>query len=177
MVNILLTIYLLIDIMELIVKLFGEGRDLNTLQMCDRAFVIYFIALIFLRISGRRTFGKRTPFDNTLAIILGAVLSRAVVGASPFVSTVACSLLLVVIHRALAWVQLYSKSIQVTLEGSSRVLFQNGKINRSHLKKSLISEEELIGDVRLKSNFNSFDQIEEIYMETTGEVSVVKKSK
>jgi len=162
-------------VMETLYQIFGEGKDLSTMQMCARALVIYFIALAMLRISGRRTFGKKTAFDNTIAIILGAVLSRVVVGASAFVPTVACSLVLVLLHRVLAWARIYSKPIKRILEGQSITLFKNGKMNKDNLTKSLICEEEVMGDVRQKANINSYDQVEEIVMETTGEVSVVKK--
>jgi uncharacterized membrane protein YcaP (DUF421 family) len=162
-------------VMKVLYHIFGEGKDLSTLQMCDRAIVIYFIALLFLRISGRRTFGKKTAFDNTIAIILGAILSRAVVGASAFVPTVACSLVLVLIHRALAWVSIRNKNIKHILEGVSIPLYKNGKLNQENLNTALISEDELKGDLRLKANIGRFAEAEEIYMETNGEVSVVKK--
>jgi uncharacterized membrane protein YcaP (DUF421 family) len=162
-------------IMKILYHIFGEGKDLSTIQMCSRAVVIYFIALLLLRISGRRTFGKKTAFDNTIAIILGAVLSRAVVGASAFVPTVACSLVLVLIHRGLAWLSIRNKSIKHILEGISIPLYKNGKLNKENMNTALISEDELKGDLRLKANINRLAEAEEIYMETNGEVSVVKK--
>ena|ERR1700743_1156943 len=161
--------------MEILYKVFGEGKDLSTIQMCARAFVIYFIALLFLRISGRRTFGKKTAFDNTIAIILGAVLSRAVVGASDFVPTVACCLILVLLHRGLAWLSIRNKAIKHTLEGASIPLYKNGRLNRKNLNKSLVSEYDIEGDLRLKANIGSLEEADEVYMETNGDVSVVKK--
>jgi uncharacterized membrane protein YcaP (DUF421 family) len=163
--------------MNLLYQIFGEGKDLSTLQMCDRAIVIYFIALLFLRISGRRTFGKKTAFDNTIAIILGAILSRAVVGASDFVPTVACSLVLVLIHRALAWLSIRSKMVTHLVEGKSIPLYQDGKLETDHLTKSLINREELLGDVRLNANIGTIEEADQVYMETNGEISVVKKKK
>jgi uncharacterized membrane protein YcaP (DUF421 family) len=162
-------------IMELLYRVFGEGKDLSVLQMCNRAVVIYFIALVLLRISGRRTFGKKTAFDNTIAIILGAILSRAVVGASDFAPTVACCLVLVLIHRGLAWVSIRNKGIQHLLEGASIPLYKNGKLNKDNLNTSLISEDEIKGDLRLKANIGSIEEAEEVHMETNGEVSVVTK--
>jgi uncharacterized membrane protein YcaP (DUF421 family) len=161
--------------MKLLYQLFGEGKDLSVIQMCDRALVIYFIALVMLRISGRRTFGKKTAFDNTLTIILGAVLSRAVVGASDFMPTVACSLVLVLLHRGLAWLSIRSEKVRHLLEGSSILLYKNGHLEKKNFTKSLICENELKGDLRMKANINSLDEADEIYMETSGEVSVVKK--
>jgi len=161
---------------DIIHYIFGQGKDLNTLQMCSRALVVFFIALIMVRLAGRRTFGKRTAFDNTLAIILGAILSRAIVGASPFVPTVCSSLLLVLLHRLLAYACIKSSFIDHYLKGGSMPLYQNGAINTKNLTKSLFTEKDLMGDVRLKGNATKLEEIHEIYMETSGEVSVIRKT-
>jgi uncharacterized membrane protein YcaP (DUF421 family) len=156
-------------------KLFGEGKDLNTLQMCSRAFVIFFISLLLIRISGRRTFGKRSAFDNTLAIILGAVLSRAVVGASPFVPTMVCSLVLVLLHRGLAWMSIKSKAVGQLIKGDEIPLYRNGQLHEENLGKSLLSEKDILSDVRKQANVKTLNEVSEIYMETSGEVTVIKK--
>ncbi|MCJ8211284.1 DUF421 domain-containing protein [Mucilaginibacter sp. RS28] len=158
-------------------QLFGEGKDLNVLQMCSRAFVVFFIALLLVRISGRRTFGKRTAFDNTLAIILGAVLSRAIVGASPFVPTIVASSLLVVIHRGLGLISINNNTISKLLKGTQITLFEDGLINKHNLNRSLLSEKDLMADVRAKAGTNNLSEIDQIYMETNGEVTVIKKDK
>lgn len=162
--------------MEALYIIFGEGKDLNVLQMCSRAFVVFFLALVMVRVSGRRTFGKRTPFDNTLAIILGAVLSRTIVGASPFVPTICCSLLLVLLHRLLAYACTKSSFLDQYLKGTSMPLYHDGMLDKQNLTKSLLTEKDLMGDVRLKGNATKLEEIHEIYMETSGEVSVIRKT-
>jgi hypothetical protein len=82
--------------------LFGSGEDLTPLQMGFRAFLMFFITLILIRIAGMRIFGKQTAFDSILVIMLGAVLARGVVGASPFISAVAAAAVMVAIHKILA---------------------------------------------------------------------------
>ena len=72
-------------------ELFGSGEHLTALQMAVRAFIMFFITLALIRFGGMRIFGKKTAFDNILVIMLGAILARGVVGASPFFSTVAAS--------------------------------------------------------------------------------------
>jgi len=162
--------------METIVKIFGEGKDLTIAQMSARAFVVYFIALVLIRISGKRTFGKKSAFDTTIAIILGAVLSRAIVGASPFLSTIGGSLILVIIHRALGMIILNNKIAGKLLKGEKILLYKNGAVNETNLRKCLMTHEDLMSDVRLKANDNNLNNISEIYMENSGELSVVKKS-
>lgn len=161
--------------MEILVEIFGEGRNLSTLQMCDRAIIIYFIALALLRISGRRTFGKKTAFDNIIVIILGAILSRAVVGASDFLATIASCLVLALMHRVLAWLSIKYNCIRHILEGRSILLYKNKHLYKEHFNKSLVSEDEIVADLRKKANIASLDDAEEVHMETNGQLSVVKK--
>jgi hypothetical protein len=46
---------------ELIALILGEGTNLNAGQMAVRAPVVFFITLALIRVSGRRSFGQRTP--------------------------------------------------------------------------------------------------------------------
>jgi uncharacterized membrane protein YcaP (DUF421 family) len=89
--------------MNLLIEIFGQGKDLNALQMSSRGVAMFFIALILIRISGRRSFGVRSPLDNIITISLGAVMSRAIVGASDFIPVVVCCLVIVLLHRGIGW--------------------------------------------------------------------------
>jgi uncharacterized membrane protein YcaP (DUF421 family) len=162
--------------MEILIKVFGEGKDLTMLQMSARAFVVYLIALVLIHISGKRTFGKKSAFDTTITIVLGAVLSRAIVGASPFLPTIAGSLTLVLIHRVLGLVILHNKTAGKVLKGEKIILYENGKVNEGNLRKCLMTHDDLMSDVRLKANDNNLKNVREIYMENSGELSVVKKT-
>lgn len=163
--------------MNLLEELFGSGKDLSSLQMGCRALVIFFITLILIRLAGMRAFGKKSAFDNIIVIMLGAILSRAVTGVSPFLPIVTASLVLVLIHRLLAWVSLYNETISRIAKGESRSLYKDGQINRKNMKRSLLEDSELLEGARQQANVNSLDKIEEIFIEGTGHVSVVKKER
>jgi uncharacterized membrane protein YcaP (DUF421 family) len=49
---------------------FGEGKDLSTLQMAMRTIVVFIACLALIRISGRRSFGNPSPLDYVVAILL-----------------------------------------------------------------------------------------------------------
>lgn len=161
--------------MEILIKIFGEGKDLNSLQITSRAIIVYLIALLLIRIAGRRTFGKKTAFDNTITIMLGAILSRAVVGASPFLPTVIGSLVLVLIHRIFAWYSIYNPKFEQLVKGKPYLLYQRDTINQENMKRGLLSEDDLQSDIRIKAKASSMDNIEKIYMEASGEISVIQK--
>jgi uncharacterized membrane protein YcaP (DUF421 family) len=156
--------------------LFGKGTDLEPLQMGLRAFVIFFIALILIRFSGKRTLGNHSAFDFVLVIMLGAILARAVVGASPFIPTVTAAFVIALIHRALAMLTVSHPGIGSILNGKEYCLYKDGIINEKSMKICNLSMLDLMEAVRLEGNVNSLDPIKEIWMERNGRISVVKKT-
>ena len=58
--------------MQTINELFGQGFNLNILQMTLRAIVIFFIALILIRYTGMRMFGIKSAFDICVTILTPA---------------------------------------------------------------------------------------------------------
>lgn len=160
---------------ELLYKAFGEGKELEWWHMCSRAVVIFLLMILLLRLSGRRSFGMKSPFDNTVVFLLGAILSRAVTGASPFVPTVAASLVIVLLHRLCAWLSLKSHSFGRLIKGEPIILYEGGKMNRHNMERSLISEHDLKEGLRNAINSDKLEEAETIILERDGDISAVKK--
>lgn len=156
-------------------QLIGEGKELTALQMSVRALIIFIITLIYLRISGKRSFGMQSPFDLVVSILLGAVLSRGVVGASPFGATLAAGLTLVLMHRFCAWASLHHEGFGRLIKGESKVIYENGKLIRDNMDRSLISEKDLMQHVRYEGQLESLDQVERAHVERNGKISIIPK--
>lgn len=161
--------------MGIIIELFGEGEDLNALQMSCRTIVMFIIALALIRIAGIKTFGKNAAFDNIIIIMLGAILSRGVVGVSPFFPVVISGLTMVLMTRIISILSIYSKAFGKLVKGQSRSLLKNGTINTLNLHKSLLSENDLMESIRKEGNTTSLEDIEEAFLERDGTISVIKK--
>lgn len=156
-------------------RLFGEGQDLTALQMGLRALVMFIVALILIRLSGRRSFGLKMPFDNVIYILLGAILSRAVTGSSPFFSVITAAIVIVLLHRGCAWIALYSDAFGCLIKGDSDILYKNGLLEKKKMKRYFITEKDLREEIRKEGNINDINKVSEIYIERDGCISVIKK--
>jgi uncharacterized membrane protein YcaP (DUF421 family) len=161
--------------MEALYEIFGRGKDLSVFQMCMRAVLIFSITLFFIRISGKRSFGMRMPMDNVITILLGALLSRAIVGASPFIATVASAFMIIVLYRICAELSVYSKLFGKIVKGREEPIYKNGVMLKDNMKKCMVTEEDLIEEVRINSNLDSLNDVEAAYVERNGKISIVKK--
>lgn len=161
--------------MELLLKIFGEGKELNALQMSSRGIVMFFVALILIRVSGRRSFGVRSPLDNIITISLGAIMSRAVVGASDFVPVIVCCFVIVLIHRSVGWLIATNKHFGGVIEGHKILLFDNGHFLPDNMKRALVCQEDIMQGVRKSALTEDLERIEKIYMERNGDISAIRK--
>ena len=162
--------------MNLLNEIFGQGKDLTVIQMSCRGMIVFLIALVLIRISGRRSFSLHMPLDNIVTIMLGAILSRAVVGASDFLPVIICSLAIVGMHRGFAWAIAHSKAFSKMIEGEKMLLFSSGKFSKVHMDKGLVCREDVLQGVRKTALTEDLNKIEHIYIERNGEISAIKKS-
>ena len=162
--------------MDALTLLFGEGRDLSSLQMGARAAATFLAVLVFIRISGRRSFGQRSPFDLVVAILLGATMSRAIVGASPALATFVASLVIVVMHRALAWACVRSHALEVLIGGVERRLYRDGNFDRQQMLAALVSKTDILETVRKELGTEALDKVQGAILERNGEISIIRKS-
>lgn len=161
--------------MELLKDIFGEGKDLTALQMSCRGIVVFVIALAVIRLAGRRSFGIRTPLDNIITISLGAILSRAIVGASPFVPIIVCCCVIALLHRGFGWLVVNSKIVGRLIEGNKILLYKDGQYISENMKRGLLCEEDVMQGIRKSMLSEDMSSIDKVYMERNGEISAIKK--
>ncbi|MDQ2753626.1 MAG: DUF421 domain-containing protein [Bacteroidota bacterium] len=161
--------------MEIIHQLFGVGKDLTALQMSMRSVVFFFITLICIRIGGVRAFGKKSAFDNIIVIVLGSVVARGIVGATPFGATTAASFVIVLVHRFLGWLIVKNKIIEKIIKGDHVLLYDRGQMIHANLERTGMSKNDLFESLRLETKTETLDNIEKAYMENNGRISFILK--
>jgi uncharacterized membrane protein YcaP (DUF421 family) len=160
---------------DLLKELLGE-KDPTVLQMCFRAVCVFFIGLILIRISGRRSFGMHMPLDNVITILMGAILSHAVLGDSSFFGTVGAATTLAVLHRLCAWIAIYNDSFGKLIKGTALTIFKDGEFIKENMDHGMVSKKDAIECVRLNVNEDSLENVKTITIERNGQISVVQNS-
>ncbi|MDO6389579.1 DUF421 domain-containing protein [Pontibacter sp. BT731] len=153
-----------------------DSDSLTWWQMSIRAVVVFIVALIIMRIGNKRIFGKQTAFDIVLGIIYGSILSRAITGNSPFWPTLAAALILVLLHRFLAFLAYNTEGfIGPFIKGNPVCLIRDGQLQEDKLKKHNLTDNDLQEALR-SGGVSSIKEVESAYLERSGDISIVKKA-
>ena len=122
------------------------GRDSEIIhwwQMTIRAFLIFSLTLLVIRLGASRIYSKFGSLDIVLAIILGSTLSRTLTGNAPFLPTLSAALILVLVHLLLVKLSLSNERFGELVKGKEIQLVMNGEILEEGLKKARLSAESL----------------------------------
>lgn len=163
----------LVDLMGL----HATADTLTTSQICWRTGVVFLIAILLLRVSGRRTFASNSGLETVVKFMLGAILSRAIAGDSPFGVIIAAAVTLVLLHRLLAYATYFFPPLGRWLKGESSILAEGDTIYHHELRRASISEQAMHAAVRGAANVDDLAQTKTVRLEHDGTVSVVKKEK
>ena len=158
--------------------LFGAGqeaKDVEAVQVCFRAALIYFFGWAILRIGGNRFLGQETAFDVVLGFVLGSVLSRAINGSSTLLLALVASAFLVGVHHLLAWATFKSRRLSRLFSGKPTTLIRDGEVLPEAMRRHQFSDEDMNETLRLNGRVDAPHKVKEARFERNGKISVVKK--
>lgn len=163
--------------MDVINELFGlQMKTLGVHQMVIRAITVFFIGLLFIRIAGIRSLGTQSAFDQLTALMLGAIMGRSVVSAEqPFFGSMVAVLVIMVLHRLLAWATYKSKRLGKIFKGEAILLYANGHPVEDNLKRTHTTKEDVEEAQRTRMLKVGEEHIKQAYLERSGEISVIER--
>jgi uncharacterized membrane protein YcaP (DUF421 family) len=161
--------------LEWALGLHAEPKDFNLLQVCLRSVLTYLVGLAILRLGRNRFLARESAFDVVLAFILGSVLSRAINGTSPLLLSLAASVLLVCIHRGLAWLSFRSPRFERLIDGKPDRVLSDGRLIPKNARRHLLSNANLEESLRLRAHLKDLSQVEEACVEVNGEISFIPR--
>ena len=140
-----------------------------------RAFAIYVLVMVLVRVSGKRAVGQFTPFDLVLLILIGNAVQNGINGGDNSLTGAAImATTLIALNYGVAFVTSRSRKMEKFVEGEPVVLARNGKLFDGVLRRELVSSEDFRESLRM-NGVEDVSEVELALLETNGSISVVKK--
>jgi uncharacterized membrane protein YcaP (DUF421 family) len=106
---------------------------------------------------------------------VGAILARAINGSAAFLTTIGCSLFLMIVHRIFAFIAFRSHGFGKLIKGNAVMLVRDGEIDWKMMKRHLVSRHDLEEDLRLAAKTEEFSKIHVARLERSGDISFIKR--
>ncbi|MGI6469199.1 MAG: DUF421 domain-containing protein [Syntrophomonadaceae bacterium] len=143
------------------------------LSYAIRAAVMYFMALIMVRVLGKRALGELGPFDFVVMTGVGhTVVSIALDQSIPFIEGVGVLATLAFLEWLMCYLGLKSQRFSNLITGSPVVLIDNGRIIKENLAKEKFNVDDLMQELR-KQGIPDVDMVEKGVLESSGGFSVI----
>jgi uncharacterized membrane protein YcaP (DUF421 family) len=138
---------------------------------------MYCFLLFITRVVGRRELSTLEPFDLILLIVLGDLIQQGVTQSDySFTGLMLAAGTIAVMQTSVSWIGYRSpKKAGLVLEGEPIVIVQDGKCLERNTKRERIRKDEVLESAR-KNGIGSLDEIEWGILETSGEMTFIKKS-
>jgi uncharacterized membrane protein YcaP (DUF421 family) len=165
----------MVNSMHVLSSLFGPDQgSLYWWQITMRGVVVFLICTALIRLMCRRAFGMRSYLDIALAVLIGAILSRAVTGTAPFIGTTIASAAIAVCYWALVHLAQRFHFVGWLLKGSAWVLVRDGRLDERAMRAVGISRMDLQEATR-QAQVMHISQVRRAVLERSGRISVLPK--
>ncbi len=143
-----------------------------------KSLVVYFVLWLVIRSTGRRTLGQLTVFDFILFLIIGGAAQRALM-AQDYSLTHAFLVIatFVIIDIAVSFVERDVPSIAKILKGVPTVVVENGHVLSGRLRRSRLTEEDILEAARRAHGLERMDEIKFAILEASGRISIIPKDR
>ena len=159
-----------------LIGLHETAQTISAGQISARTVVVFLLAIVLLRLSGRRTFASNSALEMVVKFMLGAILSRAIAADAPFFTILAAAATLVFVHRTLAYITYFFPAVGRLVKGEASILAEGATIHQHELRRASISAEALRSGLRVGANIDDLVQAKTVRLEHDGSISVVKKA-
>ncbi|WP_432666594.1 DUF421 domain-containing protein [Wukongibacter baidiensis] len=130
--------------------------------------VLYIIAVILLRLTGRRSISQMTISQTVLVLSLGHIIVE------PFADkdikkTIAVAVILAILLILFEAVEFYSKGFEKIAVGQEKIIVTDGIIDEKNMKKLRLTKDELYSRLRQKG-ISKIEDVKKATLETNGEL-------
>jgi uncharacterized membrane protein YcaP (DUF421 family) len=137
---------------------------------------IYAALLLLTRLTGLRSFSKMSSFDFAITVALGSVIASTLLTKDPSLLVGAFGLaVLYAIQYAVSKARRLTAAVERLVDNVPLVVMAGERVLTDHLDKARMTEDDLKSKLRM-AGVTHPGQVLAVVFETTGDVSVVKRT-
>ena len=145
------------------------------LEFALRVAGMYFLALIMIRLLGKRALGELGPFDFVVMTGVGdTVISVALDRSLPYYEGIVVLATLAVLEYFIGYLGMKNGRLSNLISGAPVVLIDNGRIIKKNLAREKFNVDDLMQELR-KKGIRNIDDVEKGILESCGGFSVILK--
>lgn len=141
-----------------------------------RTLILYALVVVGMRLMGKRQLGELQPSELVITLLISNIATLPIentdapllAGAVPILTLMCSEVLLSSLCVCFA-------PLRTLIGGSPRVIIRNGNVDQNELKALRYSMEDLLEQLRCQSVFD-IEEVDMAVVETTGQLSICKKS-
>lgn len=135
--------------------------------------VAYFLLIVFLRISGKRTLSKLNAFDLVVTVALGSTLATILLNKNVAIADGLLALLLLIFFQyVITWSSLRSEKVSKAVKSNPAVLYYKGQFYTDKMKNERVTKDEIMATARQKG-MEDLNLVKAVFLETDGSLSVI----
>ncbi len=149
--------------------------DVPLLEIILRASVMYISLFVLLRVILKRQTGSLGMTDLLLITLLADASQNAMAGEyTSIIDGIVLVTTIIFWNYAFDWLSFRYEWFSKLIDPAPLLMIKNGKLLRRNMRKELITEQELMSQLR-EQGIDDPAEVKEAYMESDGQFSVVQR--
>lgn len=162
--------------MEILKDIFGSAEKISPFIFALRSIVVGILLFLEGKILPHRAGGQFAGYDFTFFWMMGGITAAPLFEAKiSFINTAVIIVVIYILHYLISYLAVKNRIFARVVMGKAIPLVSGGKILRPNMAKALFPLELLLNDIRSVDAPN-ISEVEAAILETSGHVSVLKKS-
>jgi uncharacterized membrane protein YcaP (DUF421 family) len=141
-----------------------------------RSAAIYFVLLLVLRLTGKRSLGQMTTFDFVLLLVIAEAIQQGLLG-NDFSLTNAFLVILTLIgiDTGLSLLERRSQTVDKLVNGVPLVIVEDGQPLEERMNKARVTADDILEMAREQPGVERMEQIKYAVLERSGGISVIPR--
>lgn len=152
-----------------------DAEKVTYLEKVIRPLLVYFIMILLLRVFGKRELAQLNPIDFVLLLLISEAVQNAIIGDDTSLSGGVIGVgTLLGINYLMARLKFRVPKIEEIVEGTSKVLIENGKPVKNKMLSELMTEDDL-EVIAHEEGLENAEEIDKLILDPNGTFLVIPK--